>query len=84
MYSIENVSLNHPLLLVGKEGKLIKSGLNIIEVIKQTVGSKYNIGDKLLVLNTNIAPLEIDGETVENTFYINEDSVKGVYDSVVN
>jgi len=79
MMSIENVFLNPPLLLVEKQGKLTNAGLNVMEVVKATSENKYKVGDKILVEKNYLPPLEIDGETVPNIYYLNEQFVKGTF-----
>jgi hypothetical protein len=49
-----------------------------VEVVKATEENKYKIGDKILVEKTYLPPLEIDGETVPNIYYLNEQFAKGV------
>jgi len=77
MLSIENVSLNPPLLLVEREDKIINVGLNTVVVVKASIENKYKVGEKLLVEKTYLPPLEIDGETIEKIYYLNEQFVKG-------
>ena len=74
--NIENVFLNPPLLLVEKEQKLFNAGLNTVIVV-QNPTNNYKVGDVLLVEKAYIVPLEIDGETIEGLFYVNEQFIKG-------
>jgi hypothetical protein len=50
-----------------------------MEVVKATSENKYKVGDKILVEKNYLPPLEIDGETVPNIYYLNEQFVKGTF-----
>ena len=47
-------------------------------MVKASIENKYKVGEKLLVEKTYLPPLEIDGETIEKIYYLNEQFVKGV------
>ena len=73
---INTIKISKPLLLVETD-KVIGKGYFSAKVIKTAEDSAYKVGDTIYTEANYFIPFVIDDFTFENTFQVNEGTVKG-------
>lgn len=73
---IDNIKIAKPLILVETD-TVITKGFFSAKVIKTAKDSEYKIGDTVYTDSNFFVPFSVDGITFENTYQINETTIKG-------
>jgi len=76
---IKNIKIRKPSILVETDKLIVKGTSNNFsaKVIKVTEDSAFKVGDTIYTEANYFIPFVIDDFTFENTFQVNEGTVKG-------
>ena len=79
MINIKNIKIRKPLILVETDKLIVKGTSNNFsaKVIKTAEDSAYKVGDTIYTEANYFIPFVIDDFTFENTYLVNEGTVKG-------
>jgi hypothetical protein len=83
LITVENIEVNKPYLLAVTEKTIIRGGYNVFsaKVVKtanlETESGAYIEGDVIFTDSNSFIPLTIDDTHFDNTYLINEGTIKG-------